>query len=106
MISDWRGVLSAVCRGKVNKKRRRRASSKGWHKTGGAYETQKLKGFENFREVPARQIDAAVSRPWAPDGADMETEKRPHQQPANGHHARADDRRDDNRPCRADFKAI
>ena len=71
MISDWRGVLSAVCRGKVNKKRRRRASSKGWHKTGGAYETQKLKGFENFREVPARQIDAAVSRPWAPDGADF-----------------------------------
>lgn len=36
-----------------------------------AYETQKLKGFENFREVPARQIDAAVSRPWAPDGADF-----------------------------------
>ncbi len=71
MISDWRGVLSAVCRGKVNKKRRRRASSKGWHKTGGAYERQKLKGFENFREVPARQIDAAVSRPWAPDGADF-----------------------------------
>lgn len=71
MISDWRGVLSAVCRGKANKKRRRRASSKGWHKTGGAYERQKLKGFENFREVPARQIDAAVSRPWAPDGADF-----------------------------------
>lgn len=71
MISDWRGVLSAVCRGKVNKKRRRRSSSKGWHKTGGAYERQKLKGFENFREVPARQIDAAVSRPWAPDGADF-----------------------------------
>ena len=36
-----------------------------------AYETQKLKGFENVREVPARQIDAAVSRPWAPDGADF-----------------------------------
>lgn len=36
-----------------------------------AYETQKVTGFENFRAVRERQIEAAISKPWAPDGADF-----------------------------------
>lgn len=36
-----------------------------------AYETQKVTGFENFRAVRERQIEEAISKPWAPDGADF-----------------------------------
>lgn len=36
-----------------------------------AYETQRVTGFENFRAVRERQIEAAISKPWAPDGADF-----------------------------------
>lgn len=36
-----------------------------------AYETQKVTGFENFRAVRERQVEAAISKPWAPDGADF-----------------------------------
>lgn len=36
-----------------------------------AYETQRVTGFENFRAVRERQIEEAISKPWAPDGADF-----------------------------------
>jgi SPP1 gp7 family putative phage head morphogenesis protein len=36
-----------------------------------AYETQKVTGFENFRAVRERQIEEAISKPWASDGADF-----------------------------------
>lgn len=36
-----------------------------------AYETQKVTGFENFRAVRERQIEEAISKSWASDGADF-----------------------------------
>ncbi|MDU5649120.1 MAG: minor capsid protein [Haemophilus parainfluenzae] len=59
------------------------AKSQGWQLSGlmrevytdsvykTAYETQKVTGFENFRAVRERQIEEAISKPWAPDGADF-----------------------------------
>ncbi|MDU5914492.1 MAG: minor capsid protein [Negativicoccus succinicivorans] len=59
------------------------AKSQGWQLNGlmrevytdsvykTAYETQKVTGFENFRAVRERQIEEAISKPWAPDGADF-----------------------------------
>ena len=39
-----------------------------------AYETQKLRGeFSTFREVAKRDIETAVSKPWATDGKDFST---------------------------------
>lgn len=61
----------------------RLAKSQGWQLNGlmrevytdsvykTAYETQKVTGFENFRAVRERQIEEAISKPWAPDGADF-----------------------------------
>lgn len=36
-----------------------------------AYETQQMKGFSPFRQIGQEQIDAAISKPWAPDGKDF-----------------------------------
>lgn len=39
-----------------------------------AYETQKLRGeFSTFREVATRDIETAISKPWATDGKDFST---------------------------------
>lgn len=39
-----------------------------------AYETQKLRGeFSTFREVAKRDIETAISKPWATDGKDFST---------------------------------
>ena len=39
-----------------------------------AYETQKLRGeFSTFREVAERDIETAISKPWATDGKDFST---------------------------------
>ena len=36
-----------------------------------AYETQQMKGFSPFLQIGQEQIDAAISKPWAPDGKDF-----------------------------------
>ena len=39
-----------------------------------AYETQKLRGeYSTFREVAKRDIETAISKPWATDGKDFST---------------------------------